>query len=75
MPKTFEPNTFTMFNLTSWICLMNQYGYKLSSDKNSNLNLIAERELKKFYDTEQARKFKSLPHLDMIEFIHRNSKN
>ena len=75
MPKTFEPNTFTMFNLTSWVCLMNQYGYKLSLDKNSNLNLIAERELKKFYDTEQARKFKSLPHLDMIEFIHRNSKN
>jgi tryptophan halogenase len=70
MTNKFEPNTYTMFSLTSWICLMNQYGYKFDSDPEFHLARIADRELKKFYEIEQARKLKSIPHLDLIEFFH-----
>lgn len=70
LTKKFEPNTYTMFSLTSWVCLMNQYGYKFDADPSSNLAAIANRELKNFYDIEQSRKLKSIPHLDLIDFFH-----
>jgi hypothetical protein len=66
----FEPNTYAMFSLTSWVCLLNQYGYKFDADPTTNLAAIANRELKNFYDIEQARKLKSLPHLNLIDFFH-----
>jgi hypothetical protein len=66
----FEPNTYAMFSLTSWVCLLNQYGYKFDADPSNNLSAIANRELKNFYDIEQARKLKSIPHLSLIDFFH-----
>lgn len=70
LTNKFEPNTYTMFSFTSWVCMMNQYGYKFDADPSSNLAAIANRELKNFYDIEQSRKLKSIPHLDLIDFFH-----
>jgi len=70
MTHKFEPNTYTMFSLNSWVCLLNQYGYEFDADPEFHLARIADRELKKFYDIEQARKLKSIKHLDLIEFFH-----
>ncbi len=69
-PVKFEPNTFSYFSLASWICLLNQYGYKFDADPNFHLARVADKELKRFYDIEQTRKLKSIPHLSILDFFY-----
>lgn len=70
LSQKLEPNTYSFFAMDAWVCLLNQYGYKFDSDPANSISHIANRELKSFYDIEQSRKLKSLPHLDLIEFFH-----
>lgn len=70
LTQKHEPNTYSFFALDAWICLLNQYGYKFDADPTNHTAYVASKELKTFYDIEQSRKLKSLPHLDLIEFFH-----
>lgn len=66
--RKFDPNSFTMFQMPSWICLMNQYGYKFDNDGDSNRARLANIALDKFYRDEQVRKSRCSKHLDVIDY-------
>lgn len=69
LPQTDDPNTNSIFGVDSWICWMAQYDYKFGVDRNDFISSIADETLKSFYKTEQLRKLRCLPHVDLIKYV------
>ena len=72
--RKFDPNSFTMFQIPNWICLMVQYGFNLLSDGNKDMQFHAELALEKFYKDEQVRKYRCTPHVNLIEYYKNNGQ-
>lgn len=73
-PKKYDPSSFTLFQVPSWICLMNQYGYKLANDGDPNMRRAAEQVLANFYNDEQVRKHRATPHTKLINYYNSGGK-
>jgi len=69
MPIGNIPNTHNMFFYSSWYCLMIQYGFEFNPNIDGFFAPFVDQELERFYQIEQLRKLKSIPHIDFIKYV------
>lgn len=72
LPFTPEANTNSIFGVDSWICWLSQLGYKFGVNNVELMKPIAEEKLRDFYKTEQLRKLRSLPHIDLVRYLRQD---